>query len=87
MSFGVPMIWIDPREHDPAECYVCVNYIDGMNRRKSDSLKYIPITYTQLPLPHSNAIPVPTKLISTEQSELLALKTMKIEEAGVSLNY
>jgi len=64
MPFDVPMIWIDPKEHDPAECYACVHYTDGMNRRKSGSLKYIPTTYTQLPLPHSNAIPVPTKPIS-----------------------
>jgi len=40
MSFGVPMICTDSREHDPVECYACVNYINGMNRRKSGSLKY-----------------------------------------------
>jgi len=56
-----------------------------MNRRKNGSLKYIPTTYTQLPLPHSNAIPVPTKPISTEQFEPSALETMKTEEAGVSM--
>jgi len=56
-----------------------------MNRRKSEALKYILTTYTQLPLPHLNAIPVPIKPISTEQSEPSALETMKTEEAGVSI--
>jgi len=73
------------REHNPAECYACVNYTDSMNREKNDFLKYIPTICTQLPLLHSNVIPVSTKPISTEQSKPSTLETMKTEETSVSM--
>lgn len=31
MPFKMPMIWSNPGEHDAANCYVCANYVDGLN--------------------------------------------------------
>lgn len=32
MPFGLPMIWTDPGEHDPENCYACKNDVNGLNR-------------------------------------------------------
>lgn len=69
MPFGVPMIWIDSKVHDSAECYACVNNVFGMNRLKSASFSYIATKYSQLPLLHSAEIPVPRKPIPTNEHE------------------
>lgn len=34
MTFGVPMIWIDPVVHDPKNCYACVNTVPGFPARE-----------------------------------------------------
>lgn len=66
MLFGVPMIWRDPILHVEGECYACINHKAGMNRRKSASISYTATTYAQIPLPHSNQIPVPDNQNPTE---------------------
>ncbi|KAF2906157.1 hypothetical protein ILUMI_00015 [Ignelater luminosus] len=67
MPFGIPMIWTNPQEHIPAECYACVNFISDTNRFKTGSLKYTETRCARLPLPHSDRIPVPRKPSSTEE--------------------
>ncbi|KAF2890297.1 hypothetical protein ILUMI_15876, partial [Ignelater luminosus] len=52
--FGIPTIWTNPQEHNPAECYACLNFVSSTNRFKTGSLKYTGTRYAQLPLPHSD---------------------------------
>lgn len=66
MPFGVPMIWMDPQVHDSDDCYACVNYVSGINRIKSRYLSYKETKFAQLPLLHSDNIPIPTKPSPTE---------------------
>ncbi|CAH0547048.1 unnamed protein product [Brassicogethes aeneus] len=46
MRFGVPMIWTNPVIHFAPDCYACVNKLKNT-------------TWAQLPLPHSDTIPIP----------------------------
>lgn len=62
MPFGVPMIWTNPGEdHDNSNCYACANDYIGLNRKKKNKKIYIGVQSAQLPLPHSNDIPVPRR--------------------------
>lgn len=61
MPFGVPMIWSDSGTHNPSNCYVCANYTSGMNRRKKRQIIYTAVRSAQIPLPHSDAAPVPKR--------------------------
>lgn len=67
MPFGIPMLWSDPGEHVPDQCYVCVNNIKGLNRRKARQHEYKGVPSVQLPLPHSENVPVPKRPSPTEQ--------------------
>lgn len=59
LPFGVPMIWINPNGHDSSNCYACVNYVTGINKRKMRSKVYISVPSAQIPLEHSENVPVP----------------------------
>lgn len=59
LPFGVPMIWTDPIEHDPSNCYACANRHAGLNRKKVKSVVYVGVPSAQLPLPHSDSVPIP----------------------------
>ncbi|XP_022919297.2 uncharacterized protein [Onthophagus taurus] len=59
LSFGVPMVWTDPINHDPSVCYACVNSGSGMNRKKMRSKVYLSVPSAQIPLPLTENIPVP----------------------------
>lgn len=85
MPFGVPMIWLHPEVHDADNCYACVNHVVGMNRRKSGSLAYTETTYSQLPLPHSDEIPVPQRSIPTEQYMPSIFQSVETIETSVSV--
>lgn len=67
LSFGAPVMWSEPDRHEPNECYVCLNYIFGHNRtaRKHD---YKGTKRVHLPLPHSEAVPVPKRPSPTNVS-------------------
>lgn len=67
MPFGVPMIWTDPKEHKPDECYACVNSVVGINRAKKRKVECRGTLFVQLPLPHSNSIPIPKRPSPTEE--------------------
>lgn len=85
MPFGVPMIWVDPIVHEAAECYACVNYTTGTNRRKSSSLTYTATKNGQLPLPHSDAIPVPRMPSPTDEYTALTYEPTETGETAVSM--
>lgn len=60
LTFGVPMMWSEPDRHEPNECYVCLNYIFGHNRRARKH-EYKGTKWVHTPLPHSETVPVPKK--------------------------
>lgn len=62
MPYAVPMIWADPGEHDPANCYACANQVYGMNKIKAKLHKYCAVPSAQTPLLHSESIPLPPHL-------------------------
>lgn len=66
MPFGVPMIWVDPQVHNPDECYACVNKSVGINRAKKRKIECRGTQFAQLPLPHSDSIPIPRTLSPSE---------------------
>lgn len=67
MTFGVPVIWTDPGNHDPDNCYVCANPASGINRSKTRKLEYKGVKSATRPIPHSDVVPVPTRPSLTEE--------------------
>jgi len=60
MQFGIPMRWLDPGVHDSSTCYVCQNSaVVSLNRRRRKHFVYKGVPSALLPVPHSDAIPVP----------------------------
>lgn len=68
MPFGVPVMWTDPIIHDHDECYACVNFVSGTNRPSLRTRVYHATKFAQLPLPHSDSIPIPKRPSPTEES-------------------
>ncbi|XP_017465901.1 PREDICTED: uncharacterized protein LOC108358892 [Rhagoletis zephyria] len=60
MPFGIPMMWLDNSPHQQENCYGCINYHKTLNRRKAKNKTYVAVPSVQLPLPHSEFVPVPT---------------------------
>ncbi|XP_017476998.1 PREDICTED: uncharacterized protein LOC108366995 [Rhagoletis zephyria] len=60
MPFGIPMMWLDNSPHQQENCYGCINYHKTLNRRKAKNKSYVAVPSVQLPLPHSEFVPVPT---------------------------
>lgn len=67
MPYGVPMIWSEPINHETNKCYVCVNRVFGLNKKKSLRFVYKKVQSAQTPLPHSDAVPIPKKPSPTEE--------------------
>lgn len=59
MPFGVPMIWVNPNGHEDSTCYACVNSETGMNKRKMKCKVYKSVFSAQVPIEHSENVPVP----------------------------
>lgn len=57
-SFGQPMIWRDPINHE-TNCYICLTNVSGYGRRNKHELNYANVDSVTLPVPHSNELPVP----------------------------
>lgn len=60
MPFGLPMIWQPVHRHSKSTCYVCVNKkVLSCGRIARSSIKYEGTMFVTLPIPHSDALPVP----------------------------
>lgn len=55
MPFGTPVIWTDPKKHEKEKCYGCINFKNGMNRKKALNARYVPGPNASLPQQHSDA--------------------------------
>ncbi|XP_017482096.1 PREDICTED: uncharacterized protein LOC108371107 isoform X2 [Rhagoletis zephyria] len=75
LRFGVPMIWTDPGEHNSDNCYACANKICGVNRKGLKRRVYISVKSAQIPLPHSDEIPIPP-LPSPDRETSFSIETM-----------
>lgn len=88
MPFGVPMIWTDPGDHEPNNCYVCMNEIVGMNRRKKKRrVAYNSIPSAQTPLPHSENVPVPVPENEADENAELEPPSLQISPQSSDLTY
>lgn len=59
LPYGIPTLWFDPGIHNAENCYICINSKIGTNKKKSKNKDLIAVPSVQLPLPHSEAVPVP----------------------------
>lgn len=57
-SFGRPMIWRDPVNHE-TNCYICKTNVYGFSRRNKQSISYATVDSVDLPVHHSSDLPVP----------------------------
>lgn len=85
MNFGVPTMWSQPvGEHNSGECFVCCNYGYGMNRKAAAKRTIQSTRWVQLPLPHSDTVPVPKRPspmnISSGPSESETISESKMSE-------
>lgn len=65
-SFGVPMIWREPKNHLD-DCYFCCHSTYGVNKRAKVNLKYPNLDSARRPIPHSSDLPIPVSPSVHEQ--------------------
>ncbi|XP_017479049.1 PREDICTED: uncharacterized protein LOC108368672, partial [Rhagoletis zephyria] len=98
MPFGIPMMWLDNSPHQQENCYGCINYHKTLNRRKARNKTYVAVPSVQLPLPHSEFVPVPTYRSIDLQTEYdpgegtsyeqsVANMLAAFDEIGVNMSY
>ena len=57
-SFGIPMMWREPRDHT-TDCYFCIVKTSGYSSKNIHCIKYPCLDSAILPVPHSADIPIP----------------------------
>lgn len=55
--FKEPMTWMNPGNHDPEECYFCVNFVSGTNSPKKGAMQYVETINTVVPVKHNKQSP------------------------------
>lgn len=70
MDFGIPMVWSEPKkkQHDPADCYACVNFVPGANKKRMRNYKYKSVDSALTPVEHSVA-DIPFKYPSPDEDD------------------
>ena len=58
MSFGIPMVWREPKSHVD-DCCFCITQTKGFSNKSKHRIQYPSLDSAILPVPHSNEIPVP----------------------------
>lgn len=71
IPFKSPVIWNDPGQHDPANCYVCCNDVNGVNRNKKNSFAYTSVPSAILPVPFEEGDIKPKKPSPTIDSLIM----------------
>ena len=70
MSFGVPMVWREPKGHGNG-CYFCSCNVSGFNMKNKHNIQYPNLPSAIRPILHQPDVPVPTPppvLIDVEDS-------------------
>lgn len=52
LEFKIPMLWLNPGEHNEQNCYFCVNKVTASHASQRKSFTYVSTDYTELPKPH-----------------------------------
>ena len=60
VSFGIPMVWREPRNHHD-DCFFCMVKSLGRNAKSMKHIKYPNIPSAMRPVPHSDDVPVPIR--------------------------
>ena len=68
MPFAVPMIWREPKDHI-TDCYFCLTKISGFSSKNRNGIIYPNLDSAIRPVPHSESLPVPTRLPGDEVDE------------------
>ena len=74
LSFGVPMVWREPRNHTE-DCYFCSFNVQGFNSKNKKQIVYPNLDSAIRPVPHGPDVPIPTapkalgNIISSESEE------------------
>lgn len=83
MPFGVPMQWIEPKNHDKTTCYFCLNYQGfGFNRFRKKKITYQNGSFAIRPLPHDESHPIPENENSENDESGESIEDVNIEDAN-----
>lgn len=58
LSFGIPMVWREPRNHVD-DCYFCMVNTKGYNNKNKKEISYPNLPSALRPVPHDDSIPIP----------------------------
>ncbi len=58
MSFAIPMIWREPRDHH-ADCYFCNTNTTGFSVKNKHKIIYPNLDSARRPIPHDDTLPIP----------------------------
>lgn len=58
LSFGVPILWREPTNHE-TDCYFCLTQFGGVKGRRKLIVNYADVPHVTKPVPHSDSLPVP----------------------------
>lgn len=58
MSFAIPMIWREPRNHDD-DCYFCLVNVTGYSSKNKHKIIYPNCDSAMRPVPHDETLPAP----------------------------
>lgn len=58
LTFGVPMVWREPKDHI-SDCYFCLVNTKGVGKKNRHKIAYPSIPSAIRPIPHSKQVPVP----------------------------
>ena len=91
MSFGVPMVWREPKGHGN-DCYFCNCNVSGFNMKNKHNLQYPNLPSAIRPILHQPDVPVPTPppvLIdvedSTTSSDFQNTNALKVKDQDFSV--
>jgi hypothetical protein len=79
-TFGVPMIWRDPKYHS-VDCYFCCCNVKGSNSKNKKVILYPNLPSALRPVVHGPEVPVP------EPTEILGVSTNSSDSGEMMRNF
>lgn len=69
MPFGRPMIWREQKDHS-TDCYFCCTKTFGFSSRNKDKITYPNLPSATRPVPHAEALPIPSPMDVSNQEHV-----------------